>query len=195
MLLRTTKEEPMRLRIALLAATLLLLVTTGASARRRCTIDLEPLLSVHYFRSVVDDATIRTAHSRGIIVISKGGAVTMMRTERQDAGPGPKIFVSGQLRHAELRALRNSLAEAVAGDPAPCFVESTPDPPTGVSVDGGAEYTVYRGGLPPLRFSIQRSDPNVPLPRCEAASEALDTWFFALADAMREGVRPLQCLP
>ena len=178
-------------------ATIAMLVATTASARTNCTINLEPLVSVLYFRTVADDATTAAISSRGAILVSKGGAVTMMRTERKNGSEGAKIFVSGQLRQSQLQALRVAVRAARATNPSGfCLVESTPDPPTGLSVFGGTEFTVYRGAFPPLRFNVQRSDPSGgPVPHCDAALEALDSLFFTIADSMREGVPPLECLP
>ncbi len=180
---------------AAVAVTLAMLSTFArcAAAARSCNVDLEPLLSVLFFRDVSNDTTGEEHGASGLLVVSRGGAVSLLRTD--SGGRSLRTFVSGRLPPQQLQSLQQALAPVLAGAPVSCFVPSFNDPRPGQSTFGGSELTLYRGGNEPLRFNVQHSDPDVPVPECNDQVAKLDSSIRALEDSLQHGTLPLQCVP
>ncbi len=180
---------------AVAAMTLAMLSTFAsyAAAAHSCNVDLDPLLSVRFFRDVSNDTTGEEHGASGLLVVSRGGAVSLLRT---DSGGRPlRAFVSGQLSPQQLQSLQQALAPVLAGTPVSCFVPSANSPHPGQSTSGGSEITLYQGGNEPLRFNVQHSDPDVPVPECNDQEAKLDSTIMALEDSLQHGALPLQCVP
>lgn len=185
------------MRVTITAGLLMLSITTGALAGRQCKVDVEPLLGVHFLRSVENDATTAATFSSGELLLSKGGAVTMMRTDSACCGGRPtRTFVSGQLDQDQLQRIQRALDHALTSGPlADCLIDSFSQPGNGHSTFGGSELTVYRGGNGPLRFNIEHADPDTPAPECASEVRLLESVLVAAEDTLRAGVSPLQCVP
>lgn len=153
-------------------------------------------LAVNFIRDVSDDAGTTDTLSFGVLLVSKGGAVTLMRSDRQGCcSPPVRSFVSGRLEEGDLGRLRQALSSALAEPAVDCFVPAANDPRPGFSTSGGSGLNVYNGGAAPVQFNIQHSDPDVPVPQCTRASAHLELVLISLEDALRWGAPPLQCIP
>jgi hypothetical protein len=186
----------MRIPAVVVATLAVSAFTRDAIAVRPCGVDLEPLLSVHFIRDVSNDTTGEGHAISGELLVSRGGAVTILRTDTACCDRRPtRTFVSGQLQPQQLQSLQRALEPALAGTPVSCFVPGFDDPRPGQSTFGGSEFTLYRGGNTPLRLNVQHSDPDVPVPQCDDRVAMLDSQVIALEDSLQHGALPLQCVP
>jgi len=181
------------LAISILAA---LCLCGAATARRGCSVDTDPWLAVHFIRDVSNDSGSNDTFSLGMLVVSKGGAVTLSRSDKQGCCSSPTgSFVSGRLEQQDLDRLRQAVSKALNASAVDCFVPGFNDPRPGFTTTGGSDFSVYNGGAATVRFNVQHSDPDVPVPQCTADFAALDAEVIALEDKLRQGVSPLQCVP
>ena len=163
-------------------------------------VDLEPLVRVHFDRGVRDSPPDRLpllVTSKGDLLVSKGGAVTLLRTDSVccQGRPG-RTFVSGMLTRSQLTRLLQAVNRVTAASLENCRVDADPDPPTGFTTEGSSEITLYRPGFTVSRFLLQHSTPSSgPVPGCDDAVAALEEELIGLENALRRGVRPLQCRP
>lgn len=188
------------MRIPVLLAILGLSLSAAASAVRRCPVDLGPLASARFDLALIDDATTDRVVSSGELVLTKGGAITMTRTDVARSARPIRFFVSGRLDQAQLRQIQPALEGAIAAAPPdPCLIESFVDPGNERSLYGRSELTLYSGTqptLPTLRMVVVHDDVSSgPTPFCPAEVRALDRALRAIEDALRTGVTPLQCTP
>ena len=168
-----------------------------ALASRRCPVDLAPLVTSHFRLTLINDATTDEVPSSGELLVSEGGAVTLMRTDIDAAGKSSRFFVSGRLDTFQLVALKNAVADALPAAPAEtCLIESFEEPGGGHSLFGISEHALYRDRQTTVRVVVTHNDPSAgPTPQCPSQIRALDNVIRHIADAIRLGVRPLQCRP
>jgi hypothetical protein len=185
---------------AILVAPILLATAGTARASHHCTLDLSALVSVHSVVNVQaepDNAPwplpVRTTSD---LLMSAGGAATLMRTDTPFDAASLRTFRSGQLPNQLLTQIRTAVANAAAGPLPDCYVPSDLDPPTGESTKGVRYITLYMPFSVTV-FRIQHADPDETfLPRCEPPVETLERVLQTAERALRDGgVRPLQCSP
>jgi hypothetical protein len=179
-------------------AVLLLTMCGTARASHRCTLDLTTLISVHSnvgiqvepenapwpppFQTVSD------------LLVSKGGAATLMRTDTASEAASVRTFLSGRLPNQLLAQLQAAVSNVGSAPGPDCYVLSDPDPPTGEFTRGTRFITFYdRFSTSLLR--VQHADPdNTFLPMCEEPVEALVRTIETVEKTFLKGdIRPLQC--
>ncbi|HEY0513086.1 MAG TPA: hypothetical protein VGH73_14350 [Thermoanaerobaculia bacterium] len=184
------------------AILLAMLLTLGGNARasHRCTLDLSALVSTHSSLDVQaepDNAPWPLpVHISSDMLISAGGAATLMRTDTPFNSPSSRTFLSGLLQNKLLTQLQAAVADGSAGPTPDCYVPSDPDPPTGESTRGFRYITLYQR-FSVSTFYVQHADPDATLlPACETPVAALERALQAAEKTLRNGdVRPLQCSP
>lgn len=167
---------------------------------RHCRVDLDPLVSTRFGLDLIDDSTTSRVTSTGDVVISRGGAVTMMRTDTDDHGRPTRTLITGTLDAEQVHRLRNAVAHAIPeAPPEPCLIESFLDPGPGHSLYGNSSLVLYDGPSPRGRATelvVHHDDPSAgPTPGCPDAIKRLDKLLRRLQDDLRHGVTPLQCVP
>jgi hypothetical protein len=185
---------------AMTLATIMLTMAGTARASHRCTLDLSALVSVHSAVNVQaepDNApwppSVRTTSD---LLISAGGAATLMRTDTPFEATSQRTFISGQIPNQLSTQIRTAVTNAAAGPLPDCYVPSDLDPPTGESTKGFRYITLY-APFSVTVFRIQHADPDETLlPNCTPPVEALERVLQTAERALRQGqVRPLQCSP
>jgi hypothetical protein len=186
--------------VAIMLGTIMLTMGGTARASHRCTLDLSTLVSVHSTVNVQaepDNAPwpppVRTTSD---LLLSAGGAATLMRTDTPFEAASSRTFLSGQLPNQLLAQVRTAVANVGAGPFPDCYVPSDPDPPTGESTKGVRYITLY-APFSVTAFRIQHADPDETLlPACEPPVVTLEGVLQTAERTVRKGdLRPLQCSP
>lgn len=183
--------------IVFTAVVVSLVFPVEAVASRRCPVDVAPLLASHFQLTLINDATIARSSSLGELLVSEGGAVTLMRTDIDASGKPSRFFISGRLDAHQLAALKDAIENALPVAPAePCLIESFEEPGNGHSLYGRSDHTLYRDRQASVDIVVIHDDPSAgPTPQCSSQIRVLDNVIRQIADAVRLGVRPLQCKP
>lgn len=154
-------------------AVVLLLIPSALLGQKRppaCAVSLEPLLTVQadrdfIFRSIrLPPPPVRIQLQ---VMISQGGAASVMRTETPLELPGKRVFAAGTARGSELAALRRAMDQARIGIHSTCLIENDLSGPTGVRILGAVSLTWTGRSGRQNRFSVVYADPGESdLPLC-----------------------------
>jgi len=169
----------------------------ASASRGRCPVDLAPLANVAFNVALINDATTDRTGSSGTLLLSVGGAVTLMRTDLLPNGTQQRTFVSGQLNQFDLKSLQQLVMDVVpiAGSD-PCLIYSEAEPGDGRhSLLGGSEITLFQPQRTARFLVNHNSASSGPTPLCAAEIEALDNLLRRIEDDLKSGVHPLQCRP
>jgi len=183
--------------IVFIAVVASLVFPVEALASRRCPVDLAPLLTSHFQLTLISDATSARFPSLGEILVSEGGAVTLMRTDIDASGKPSRFFIGGRLDAHQLAALKDAIEDALPVAPTePCLIESFEEPGDGYFLYGASDHALHRDRQLTTHIAVTHDDPSAgPTPQCSSQIRVLDNVIRQIADAVRLGVRPLQCKP
>jgi hypothetical protein len=177
----------------------ILLTTAGtAHARSGCTLDLLALVSVHSRVTVQEEPDNAPwplpVLTTSDLLVSVGGAATLMRTDDDSETPATRTFLSGRLPNQRLKKVQGAVVGLPVGPLPDCWVPSDPEPP-GIDYTRGFRSISLYTPFAVTTFRIQHASPSETLlPRCEPPVEALEQALMAAEEAVVNGeLRPLQC--
>src|SRR4026207_1886348 len=106
----------------LVFAMLFTLAPTSSWADRRCNVDLEPIVTLHFRLRIVDDATTAVRTTAGELLLSRGGAATIMRTDARGCGKPSQVLANWRLDEGQRLSLEQALSETMSVVPSePCL--------------------------------------------------------------------------
>lgn len=188
-------------KLSVLAVLLLLIPSAvlGQNKPPACAVSLEPLLTVQADRDFIS-RSIRLppppVRIQQQVMISQGGAVSVMRTDTPLCCelPEKRVFAAGTARKTELATLRRAMDQARIGIHSTCLIENDLSGPTGARLLGTVSLTWTGRSGRQNRFSVVYADPGESdLPLCAPETAQLVQAVEQFASAIASQAPNVKC--